>query len=176
TMTFMPNPFDIQAAALRFAGYMASNNLRIMQILASTAVHAPLMQAHVLHLAAARPSEGHAAPVARPRNKAPAKAAATTPAKALVADPAVGPAKPAAAPAKPAPTAKPEEAEKPTVTAATPPKSAEAEKPEAPAKPAAETKAPAKPATAANTSAPRRRTRAPATPPAMPGSGETGEN
>lgn len=168
------SPLHVQAAALRALGYAMSNQLRVVQIFARSAINAPIAQVQAMQAAAALPSEvtrafvavrveprpsAIAAPIKPVAELAPAPVAELAAAPAPVAEePAATPdAAPPVAEAAPAPAPSAEQPAAIDTSAASVVSADTAAVPEAPAKtfsqpdkaeakPARRRKAPSKPA------------------------------
>ncbi|WP_209504258.1 MULTISPECIES: hypothetical protein [unclassified Ruegeria] len=141
-MNPITQPLELQAAAIRMAGYAIVNQIKIAQIMTRSALELPMVPVHALHLAASAPGPVVKAPAEKPAAKPKPAATRTkrvpvkssTAKKKLARKPA--PAKPTAksvefsasprpkaappAAAKPTPAVNDEKAVKPVESSATP--------------------------------------------------------
>ncbi|NOD83811.1 hypothetical protein [Ruegeria sp. HKCCD6119] len=189
-MNSITQPLELQAAALRMAGYAIVNQIKIAQIMTRSALELPMVSVHALHLAASAPGPVVETPAAKPVAKAAATRKKRVPAKSPttknklarkpaptkpVTKPAAKPVEFSASPrptaaAKPTPAVSDEIAVKPVERSATP--AAETVLPvtpkPAPAKPAPVQAAQVKPAPADPAPAKVQAKPAPATEPRKP--------
>ena len=63
-MNPITQPLELQAAAFRVAGYAMVSQIKIMQIMARSALELPMAPVHALHNTASKPAPAEAKPVA----------------------------------------------------------------------------------------------------------------